>query len=205
MAEKALQLFEAMRQHGLQANVITHTAVISACEKGILPDRALQLFEKMQEVSTRQLDRCRFEGPGGTCSSSVGLQPRVCYSRIIGSVAVAFSCFTVPLRVCCSRISGSVAVAFSCFTVPLRVCFSRISGSVAVEATLSGGDGNDVNLDAVVRCSKRNAERTPAQCNHLLQCSAHANRAQSQRGACSSWMECNRSNCSPMSPPAMRL
>ena len=45
----ALQLFEAMRQHGLQANVITHTAVISACRKGIMPDRALQLFDEMQQ------------------------------------------------------------------------------------------------------------------------------------------------------------
>ena len=38
-----------MRQHGLQVNGITHTAVISACEKGIMPDRALQLFEEMQQ------------------------------------------------------------------------------------------------------------------------------------------------------------
>ena len=46
--EQALQLFEEMQRRGLQPNVITFHAVVSACEKGKQPEQALQLFGKMQ-------------------------------------------------------------------------------------------------------------------------------------------------------------
>ena len=36
-----------MRHQGLLPNVITYNALISACEKGALPQRALQLLETM--------------------------------------------------------------------------------------------------------------------------------------------------------------
>jgi len=43
-----LQLFAEMQRRGLEADVITFSAVISACEKGKQPEQALQLFEEMR-------------------------------------------------------------------------------------------------------------------------------------------------------------
>ena len=36
--ERALQLFEAMKQQGMVPNVITYNTLISACEKGKQPE-----------------------------------------------------------------------------------------------------------------------------------------------------------------------
>ena len=41
-------MFEERQPHGLQANVITHNATISACEKGRQWERAVGLSEEMQ-------------------------------------------------------------------------------------------------------------------------------------------------------------
>merc|ERR1712039_876525 len=41
------ELLETMLHQGLLPNVVTYNALISACEKGALPQRALQLFETM--------------------------------------------------------------------------------------------------------------------------------------------------------------
>ena len=38
-----------MQQQGLEPNVITYNAMISACEKGQQAERVLQLFEAMQQ------------------------------------------------------------------------------------------------------------------------------------------------------------
>ena len=37
-----------MKQQGMVPNVITYSALISACEKGKQPERALELFEAMK-------------------------------------------------------------------------------------------------------------------------------------------------------------
>ena len=41
-------MFEERQSHGLQANVITYNATISACEKGKQWQRAVSFFEDMQ-------------------------------------------------------------------------------------------------------------------------------------------------------------
>ena len=46
---RALQLFHSMQRHGVVPDVITYSALISACEKGNEPDRALKLFEAMKQ------------------------------------------------------------------------------------------------------------------------------------------------------------
>ena len=48
MVKRALQLFVEMQQKGLQPDVITYTAVITACAKGGMAKRALQLFDAMR-------------------------------------------------------------------------------------------------------------------------------------------------------------
>ena len=47
--ERALQPFDEMQQQGLEPNVITHIAVSSACGKCRMPERALRLFNEMQQ------------------------------------------------------------------------------------------------------------------------------------------------------------
>ena len=44
-----MQLFDDMQLQGLQPNVITYSAVVSACGKCRMPLRALQLFDEMQQ------------------------------------------------------------------------------------------------------------------------------------------------------------
>ena len=44
MTEWALPLFDMMRLQELQPNVVTYNALISACTKGRITERALQLF-----------------------------------------------------------------------------------------------------------------------------------------------------------------
>merc|ERR1719399_1298670 len=46
--QRALDLFEEMQSHGLQADVITYNATISACGQGRQWQRAVGLFEEMQ-------------------------------------------------------------------------------------------------------------------------------------------------------------
>ena len=46
---EALKLFEEMLQKGLQPNVITYNALISACGKFAMTAKALHLFEEMQK------------------------------------------------------------------------------------------------------------------------------------------------------------
>ena len=47
--ERALEVFEAMQQQqGVMPDVITYSALTSACEKGKQPERALELFEARQ-------------------------------------------------------------------------------------------------------------------------------------------------------------
>ena len=41
LPQRALQLLEAMLQHGFLPNVITYSALIRACETGTQPQRAL--------------------------------------------------------------------------------------------------------------------------------------------------------------------
>ena len=43
----ALELFETMLHQCILLDVITYSALISACEKGTLPQRALRLLETM--------------------------------------------------------------------------------------------------------------------------------------------------------------
>ena len=43
--DRALELFEAMKQQGVIPNTITYSALISACEKGKQLERALEFFE----------------------------------------------------------------------------------------------------------------------------------------------------------------
>merc|ERR1712070_203271 len=43
------ELFEEMQGRGVQPNIITWSAAISACEKGAQWERALELFEEMQQ------------------------------------------------------------------------------------------------------------------------------------------------------------
>ena len=40
---------KAMQRQGVVPDVITYNALISACEKGKQPERALQLFEAMKQ------------------------------------------------------------------------------------------------------------------------------------------------------------
>ena len=49
----ALELFQEMRAQGLQADVITYNATISACEKGKQWQRALGLLEEMLSQGIR--------------------------------------------------------------------------------------------------------------------------------------------------------
>ena len=44
---QALELFAAMIEQGVVPNVITYNALISACEEGKDPTRALELFDEM--------------------------------------------------------------------------------------------------------------------------------------------------------------
>ena len=46
---KALELLEEMRQKGLEPDVITSSAAISACEKTKQSQRALELLEEMRQ------------------------------------------------------------------------------------------------------------------------------------------------------------
>ena len=41
-------MFQAMQRQGVAPNVITYNAVISACEKGKQPERALEVFQSLQ-------------------------------------------------------------------------------------------------------------------------------------------------------------
>ena len=43
-ARQSLEPFEAMAQQGLAPNVITYMALLSACEQGKQPERALVVF-----------------------------------------------------------------------------------------------------------------------------------------------------------------
>ncbi len=47
--ERALELFEAMKQQGIVPDEITYSALLSACEKGKQTVRALELFEAMKQ------------------------------------------------------------------------------------------------------------------------------------------------------------
>ena len=49
MPVRALYPLDEMRQQGLLPNVITYSAVISACEKGKMLERALRLFDEMRQ------------------------------------------------------------------------------------------------------------------------------------------------------------
>ena len=44
----ALQLFQEMRTYGIEPNIISYNATISACEKGVQWDKAMNLFKDMQ-------------------------------------------------------------------------------------------------------------------------------------------------------------
>ena len=45
----ALEAFREMQQQGIVPNVITYSALISACEKAKQPERALKIFDTMQQ------------------------------------------------------------------------------------------------------------------------------------------------------------
>jgi len=47
--ETAVELFEELRQQAVAPNVITYSALISACEKCNQLDRALEIFKTMQQ------------------------------------------------------------------------------------------------------------------------------------------------------------
>ena len=49
MWKHALQFFQRMQQQSMVPNIITYSALISACEKGKQPERALELFEAMKQ------------------------------------------------------------------------------------------------------------------------------------------------------------
>ena len=52
MTDSALQFCDKLRQDGLQPNVITYSALISACGEGSVPERALQLFAEMRQQTS---------------------------------------------------------------------------------------------------------------------------------------------------------
>jgi pentatricopeptide repeat protein len=49
MAEKALEVFQEMQQIGVEPNVITYNAFISACKKGKKAEKALEVFQEMRQ------------------------------------------------------------------------------------------------------------------------------------------------------------
>ena len=49
MIERTVQLFDKMRQQGLQPDVITYSALFSTCGKCSMTERSLQLFDVMQQ------------------------------------------------------------------------------------------------------------------------------------------------------------
>ena len=49
MTEMALRLSDEMQQRGLQHDVITYSARISACGKCSMTERALQFLDEMQQ------------------------------------------------------------------------------------------------------------------------------------------------------------
>ena len=56
LPERALELLAEMQGRGLDPNVITFSAAISACEKGQQPERALELLAEMQGRAGPQRD-----------------------------------------------------------------------------------------------------------------------------------------------------
>ena len=46
---KAFEIFKAMKQQGVVPDVITCNALISACEKGLQAERALEIFDTMEQ------------------------------------------------------------------------------------------------------------------------------------------------------------
>ena len=44
----ALQLFQEMRTYGIEPNIISYNATISACEKGVQWGKAIHLFKDME-------------------------------------------------------------------------------------------------------------------------------------------------------------
>ena len=44
-----MQLFEGFRHQGIKPDIVTYSALISACEKGRDRKTALRLFEEMQQ------------------------------------------------------------------------------------------------------------------------------------------------------------
>ena len=44
-----MEVFKAMQQQGVAPDVITYSALISACEKGKQPEQAMEVFKAMQQ------------------------------------------------------------------------------------------------------------------------------------------------------------
>jgi pentatricopeptide repeat protein len=49
MAEKALEVFQEIRQRGVEPNVITYNALISACKKGKKAEKVLEVFQEQRQ------------------------------------------------------------------------------------------------------------------------------------------------------------
>jgi pentatricopeptide repeat protein len=64
--QRALEPFKAMRRQGVVPDVITYSALISACEKGTQPERALELFEAMQRQGVLELSEAMLRQDGGS-------------------------------------------------------------------------------------------------------------------------------------------
>ena len=64
-----MEIFEKMSQQDVASDVITYNALISACEKGNQPERALENFQKMQ-----QQDLVRFGSSKKRLESSKSLE-----------------------------------------------------------------------------------------------------------------------------------
>merc|ERR1712217_302535 len=68
--ERALELFDEMQRRGLQPDVITFLALISACEKACKPEKALELFAEMQ--------RRGLQPNNITCNSLISCRKNAC-------------------------------------------------------------------------------------------------------------------------------
>jgi pentatricopeptide repeat protein len=73
MTADALNVFDRMQLSGIQPNVISYNAAITACEKGMQWEKALELFEQAERDGVKR-DTCTFNAAISACEKSRQLE-----------------------------------------------------------------------------------------------------------------------------------